>query len=121
MLRFRDTGREFELKVYLLEVITNKNFNIDLAKLSDKKFMYDFAKELNFDLKAIGKKSTRDRTLIKLLKLPGLLVSAFGVSNKIFLSSHPNDLCDRLKWLLLKKQAGKNSNIINEEIVAIVD
>ena len=58
MVLFRDTGKVFELKGDLLEIITNKNYNVDLAKLSDKKLMYDFAKEMNFDLKAKGKKST---------------------------------------------------------------
>ena len=38
-LTFRDTGREFELKGDLLEMITNKNYNVDLAKLSDKKLL----------------------------------------------------------------------------------
>ena len=76
---------------------------------------------MNFDQKAIGKKSTRDKTLIKLLKSPGLMVSASGVSKTIFLSSDPDELCDRLKLILQEKHAGNNSNIINEEIVAIVD
>ena len=119
MLTFRDTGKEFELKGDLLKMITNKNYNVDLASLQDKKLMYDFAKEMNFDLKAPGNKSTRDRTLIKLLKSPAFMAS--GVSKTIFLSSDPDELCDRLKLLLQKKQAGNNSNIINEEIVAIVD
>ena len=83
--------------------------------------MYDFAKEMNFDTKALGDTSTRDRTLIKLPKSPGLMVSASGVSKTIFLSSDPNELCDRLKLLLQEKQAGNNSDIINEEIVAKVD
>ena len=85
MLTFRDTGKEFELKEDLLKMITNKNYNVDLASLSDKKSMYDFAKEMNFDTKALGNKSTRDRTLMKLLKSPGLMVSASGVSKTIFL------------------------------------
>ena len=55
MLTFRDTGRKFELKGDLLETMTRKNYNVDLAKLSDKKLMYDFAKAVNFDLKALGK------------------------------------------------------------------
>ena len=59
MVAFRDTGREFELKGDLLKMITKKNYNVDLAKLSDKKLLYDFAKEKNFDPKAIGKKPTR--------------------------------------------------------------
>ena len=83
--------------------------------------MYDFAEEMNFDLKAQGKKSTRDRSLIKLLESPGLMVSASGVSKTNFLSSDANELCDRIKLLLEEKQAGNKSDIINNEIVAIVD
>ena len=103
MITFRDTGKEFELKGDLLKMITNKNYNVDLASLSDKKMMYDFAKEMHFDVKRIGNKSTRDRTLIKLLKSPGLMVSASGVSKTIFLSSDPDELCERLKLLLQEK------------------
>ena len=121
IIAFRDTGKEFELTCDLLKMITNKNFNVDLASLQDKKQMYDFAKEMNFDLKAPGDKSTRDRTLIKLIKSPGSIVSASGVSKTIFLSSDPDELCNRLKLLLQEKQAGNNSDIIHQEIVAIVD
>ena len=99
LLTFRDTGREFELKGDLLKMIIDKNYNVDLANLSDKKFMYDFAKKMNFFSKAQGKKSTRDRSLIKLLKSPGLMVSASGVSKSIFLSSDPDELRNRLKLL----------------------
>ena len=120
VLTFRDTGKEFELKGDLLKMITNKNFNVDLASLADKKLMYDFAKEMNFDTKAQGNKSTRDRTLIKLPKSPGLMVSASGVTT-MFLSENGDELCNRLKLLLQEKHAGNNSDIINEEIVAIID
>ena len=121
MLTFRDTNKQFELKGDLLEMITNSKYNVDLASLADKKLMYDFAKEMHFDQNAVANKSIRDRKLIKLLKSPGLMVSASGVSKTIFLSSDPNELCDRLKLLLQEKHAGNNSDIINEEIVAIVD
>ena len=97
MLTFRDTNKQFELTGDLLEMITNTKFNVDLASLADKKLMYDFAKEMHFDPKASGNKSTRDRRLIKLLNSPGLIVSASGVSKTIFLSSDANELCDRLK------------------------
>ena len=83
--------------------------------------MYDFAKEMSFDAKAQGNKSTRDRTLIKLLKSPGLTVSVSGISKTRFLSSDPDELCDRLKLLLQGKHGGNNSDIINDEIVAIID
>ena len=39
MLTFRDTNKQFELKGDLLEMITNTKYNVDLAKLSDKKLM----------------------------------------------------------------------------------
>ena len=100
-------------------MITNSKFNVDLASLSDKKLMYDFAKEMHFDLNVPGNKSTRDRKLIKLLKSPAILAS--GVSKTIFLSSDPDELCNRLKLLLQEKHAGNNSDIINDEIVAIID
>ena len=121
MLTFRDTNKQFELKGDLLEMITNSKFNVDLASLSDKKVMYDFAKEMHFDLNAPGNKSTRDRKLIKLLISPGLIVSASGVSKTIFLSSDPDELCNRLKLFLQEKHGGNNSDIINDEIVVIVD
>ena len=121
MLTFRDTNKQFELKGDLLEMITNSKFNVDLASLSDKKLMYDFAKEMHFDQNAVGNKSTRDRKLIKLLNSPGLTVSASGISKTIFLSSDANELCDRLKLLLQEKHAGNNCDIINNEIVAIID
>ena len=121
MLTFRDTNKQFELTGDLLEMITNSKYNVDLASLADKKLMYDFAKEMHFDPKASGNKSTRDRKLIKLLNSPGLMVSASGVSRTIFLSSDPDELCNRLKLLLQEKHAGNNSDIINDEIIAIVD
>ena len=36
-LTFRDTGKEFELKGDLLKTISNKNYNVDLGSLADKK------------------------------------------------------------------------------------
>ena len=121
MLTFRDTNKQFELNGDLLKMITISKFNVDLASLSDKKLMYDFAKEMHFDVRAQGNKSTRDRKLIKILESPGLMVSASGVSKTIFLSSNPNELCDRLKLLLEEKHAGNYSDIINDENVAIID
>ena len=118
MLTFRDTGKEFELKGELLKMITNKNYNVNLASLQDKKLVYDFAKAMNFDTKALGNKSTRDRTLIKLLNSPAIMAS--GITT-IFLSENADELCDRLRLLLQEKQAGNNSDIIDQEIIAIVD
>ena len=119
MLTFRDTNKQFDLKGELLEMITNSKYNVNHASLADKKLMYDFAKEMHFDMKAAGNKSGRDRTLINLLKSPAIMAS--GVSKTIFLSSDPDGLCDRLKLLLQEKHAGNKSDLINDEINAIVD
>ena len=81
-------------------MITNKNYFVNLAGLADKNLMYDFAEKMNFHLKAQGRKSTRDSTLIKLLKSSSLMVSASGRSKTMFLSSDPDELCSRIKLLL---------------------
>ena len=74
-------------------MITNSNYNVDLASLQVNKLMYDFAKEMNFDLKAVGKKYTRDGTLLNLLESPA--ITASGISNKIILASNPNEISNR--------------------------
>ena len=70
LLTFRDTSKTFELKGDLLNLRTNKNYNVDLARFSDKKQIIGFAKEMHFDEKASNNKRTRDRYLIGLLKSP---------------------------------------------------
>ena len=90
-LIFRDTNKEFELQGDLLKMITNKKYNVDLAHLHVKKLMYDFAEEMYFDVEAPGNKYTRDRSFIRLLKSPGLMISASGISNTLLLSSNPNE------------------------------
>ena len=45
LLTFRDTNKQFELKGQLVKMITKKNYIVSLANLSDKKLLYDFAKE----------------------------------------------------------------------------
>ena len=74
-----------------------------------------------FDERGQSRKSTRDRTLRKLHKSPGVMVSASGVSTTIFLPSDPDELCDRLKLLGQEKKATNISENINGEILAIVD
>ena len=69
-------------------------------------------------VKELFNKSIRDKSLIELLHSPVIVAS--GIST-MFLPENPDELCDRLKILLQEKQAGTNSDIINEEIVAIAD
>ena len=58
---FRDTEKKFELKEDLLKKITNENYNVELAILSDEKIMYQFGKETYFDIRALAVKSMRDK------------------------------------------------------------
>ena len=76
---------------------------------------------MNFDLKAVGKKSTRDKTPIKFLQLPGLMASASGASKTIILSSDLDEISNRLKLLLQENYAGNNSDLTSQENIAIVD
>ena len=55
--------------------MTNRNYNLDHARFSDKKLMIDFGKEMYFYERALGKKSVRDKTRIGLLKSPVVMVS----------------------------------------------
>ena len=119
LLIFRDSNKSFKLEGDLLETITNYDFNVDHSNQQDRKLIYEFAKEMNFNIKEKGNKSDRDKSIIGLLKSPAIMASV--VSKTIFLSSDGNELCDRLKLLLQEKHAGNNSDIINDEIVAIVD
>ena len=98
--------------------MTNYDFNVDHSNQQDQKLIYEFGKEMNFNIKE-RKKSDRDKFIIRLLKSPAIIAS--GISNIIILSSDPDELCDRLKLLLQEKQAGNNSDSINKEIIAIVD
>ena len=119
MLTFRDTKKTFRLENDLLKVITNHKFNVDHSNPQDKKIIYEFAKEMNYDTKSTGRPSTRHDSMIRLLNQPAIMASGF--SKTLILSSDPNELCDRLKLLLHEKHGGNNSNLIDEEIVAIVD
>ena len=124
LLTFCDIGKIFELKGDLLKMITLKNYNVYLASLSDKKFLYDLSKEMNFvnfDVKVPGNRNKRDRTLIKSLQSPSLMISASRVSKTKFLSSDPNELCDRVELLLQEKQAGNKTETFTDEIIALVD
>ena len=119
MLIFRDSNKSFKLEGDLSETMTNYDFNVDHSNQQDRKLIYELAKEMNFIFRQKGNKSDRDKSIKRLLRSPRIMAS--GVSKTIFLSSDPNELCGRLTLLLQEKQAGNNSDIINQETVAIVD
>ena len=119
MMVFRDSNKSFRLEGDLLKVITNYKFNVDHSSPQDKKLIYEFAKEMNYDTKSTVRPSVRHNSMVRLLDQPAIMASGF--SKTIILSSDPNELCDRLKLLFQEKHGGNNSNLIDEEIVAIVD
>ena len=119
MMTFRDSNKSFRLEGDLLKVITNCKFNVDHSNQQDRNLIYEFAKEMNYDTKSVGRPSVRHDSMVRLLNQPAIMAS--GISNIIILSSNPEKLCNRLKLLLQEKHAGNNSDIINDEIVAIVD
>ena len=93
MLTFRDSNKSFKLDGDLLEAITNYDFNVDHSNQQDRKLMYEFAKEIKFNIKQKGRKSDRDKGFVRLLKSPKIMAS--GVAKTIILSSDPHELCDR--------------------------
>ena len=119
MITFRDSNKTFKLEGDLLKVITNHKFNVDHSNQQDRKIIYEFAKEMNYDTKSTSRPSVRHNSMIRLLDQPAIMAS--GISKTLILSSDPDELCDRLKFLLQEKKGGNNSNLIDEEIVAIID
>ena len=119
MITFRDSNKIFKLHGDLLIIVTNYNINADHSSPEDKKLFFEFAKEMNYDTKSTGRPSTRHTSTIKILESPAIMAS--GISKTIIPSSDPKELCDRLRLLIQEKHAGNNSDIINDEINAIVD
>ena len=60
MRTFRHTGKVFDIIGDLLKMMTNRNYNISLASSADRKLLYDYAKEMHFDVRGIGNKSSRE-------------------------------------------------------------
>ena len=119
MIIFRDSNKSFKLDGDRLESMTSYNFNVDHSNQQDRKLIYEFAKEMNFNIKQKGDKSDRDKSIIRLLKSAAVMAS--GISRTIILYSDPSEHCDSLRLLIQKKHAAINSDIINDEIVAIVE
>ena len=96
----------------------------DLPILSDRKILFENAKEMNCDEKALGNIGSRNKFLIKFLKLALITEVTLKInflSKTRRQSSNFNELCDRLNFLLQEKQTKRYSNIIKEETDAIAN
>ena len=79
---FRDSNKSFNLDGDLLETITRYDFNDNHANPQDQKLIYEFGKEMNFNLRQKGRKINRDKSMIKLVKPPAIMAS--GISKTVF-------------------------------------
>ena len=64
MLIFRDSEKSFKVDGDLLESITNYDFNVNRSNRRDRKMIYEFAKEMNFNFKQKGKKKLIEINLL---------------------------------------------------------
>ena len=92
-ITFRDSNKLFKSDGELLETMTIYDFCVSHSNPKNPKLTYEFGKEMIFNIKQKGRKSDRDKSMIKLLKSPAIMAS--GISNIIILSSDPDELRDR--------------------------
>ena len=52
MITFRDSNKSFKLEGDLLKLITDYKFNANHSSRQDKKLIFEFAKEMNYDTKS---------------------------------------------------------------------
>ena len=90
MSTFRGSTKSFKLDGDLLETMTNYDFNVSNSNPQDQKLIYEFGKQIIFNIKQTGRKSNGEKSMIKLLKSPAIM--ACVISNIIFSSSDPDKL-----------------------------
>ena len=88
MIIFRDSNKSFKLEGDPLKLIKNYKFNANHSSPHDKKLIYEFAKEMNYDTKRLGRPSNRHNSFIKILESPAIM--AAGVTTT-FLSENPKN------------------------------
>ena len=59
MLTFRDTNKSFKVDGDLLKTMTKYKFNFDHSNPQDPKLIYEFGKEMKFNVKQVGRKILR--------------------------------------------------------------
>ena len=67
MLIFGSSNISFKLDEDLLETMTNYHFNVDHSKPHDRKLNFELAKEIKYNIRQKGRKSSRDESVIRLL------------------------------------------------------
>ena len=68
MLTFREGNKSFKSDGDLLKTMPDYKFNVGHSNLQDRKIIREFAEEMKFDNKNIGRKRTRDSSVVELFK-----------------------------------------------------
>ena len=95
MLTFRESNKTFILDGDLLETLTSYDLNVGHSNPQDQKLIYEFEEEMRFNIRQKGRKSDRDKSMIRLPKSSWIMAS--GVSRTIFLSLEGDEPRDRRK------------------------
>ena len=61
IITFRDGNKSFKLDGDLLETITICDFNVSQSNPKDQKLIYEFGKEMNFNIKQKGRQVTETK------------------------------------------------------------
>ena len=56
--------------------MTYYDFNVSRFGPKDQRLIYEFGREMNFNIKQKGRKSNKDKSLIKLLKPPAIIAGS---------------------------------------------
>ena len=80
MLTFGDSDESFKFDGDLLKTMTKHKFNVDHSNPQDRQILYDFGKQMKFNIMQIGRKSNRDIPPAKFPNSPAIMVS--GISTK---------------------------------------
>ena len=89
MLTSRDGNKSFKLDGDLLGTMRSYTFNVTHSNPQDQKLIYEFGKEKNFFIRQKGRRSPREKPLMRLLQSPAFLACGLSTKN---LSSESNEL-----------------------------
>ena len=67
MLTFRESNKSFKLDGDLLKMMTNYKLNVGPFNPQDGKILFGFRNEMKFDIEQVGRPSTRDESIMKLV------------------------------------------------------
>ena len=75
LFTFKDSDKSFKWDGDLLKTLINFDFNVGHSNWQDQKLIYEFGKEMKFNITQKGRKINTGKTLINLLKSPAIMAS----------------------------------------------